>query len=71
MTENDNGQVKDPRDQSGTAADPPDAQEQQAADSAPEPEGKEGMNIAPGPAEEKDRETPDDRGLTTDTSPSD
>lgn len=30
-----------------------------------------GLNEAAGPAEEKDNESPDDRGLTTDVSPSD
>lgn len=34
-----------------------------------EPEGSVAGQAA-GPAEEKDRHTPDDRGLTTDTSPS-
>jgi hypothetical protein len=36
-----------------------------AGTDAPEPDE------AAGPAEEKDRRTPDDRGLTTDTTPSD
>lgn len=40
-------------------------------DSEAKPGDKEDKNAPPGPAEEKDRKTPDDRGLTTDTSPSD
>jgi hypothetical protein len=33
--------------------------------------GTEAPDQAAGPAAEKDRQTPDDRGLTTDTTPSD
>ena len=70
MTES--NQDKEPRGQQDPAADvgvPED--EALQTDSEAKPGDKEDMSAPPGPAEEKDRKTPDDRGLTTDTSPSD
>jgi hypothetical protein len=70
MTES--NEDKKPRGQqdSSAEADVPEDETPQA-DSAAKPGDTEDMSAPPGPAEEKDRKTPDDRGLTTDTSPSD
>ena len=74
MTES--NQDKEPHGQKDPAADAGDpgdgtSGETSPTDSASKSGDKEDMNAPPGPAEEKDRKTPDDRGLTTDTSPSD
>jgi len=59
-----------PKDTSGADAGAPE-DETARTGSAAKPGDTEDMSAPPGPAEEKDRKTPDDRGLTTDTSPSD
>jgi hypothetical protein len=70
MTEsNEDNRPRDPEDTSADAGVPEDEASQ--ADSAAKPGDTEDMSAPPGPAEEKDRKTQDDRGLTTDTSPSD
>lgn len=73
MTESSSGKDQEPRDQTGTSADPdaPDDEQQSRDDGSAEGQHDEDMSAPPGPAEEKDRQTEDDRGLTTDTSPSD
>jgi hypothetical protein len=70
MTES--NEDKNPRDEKDPSADagvPED--EMLPTGSEAKPGDTEDMSAPPGPAEEKDRKTPDDRGLTTDTSPSD
>ncbi|MGM0931301.1 MAG: hypothetical protein ACQEXN_16560 [Actinomycetota bacterium] len=71
MTES--NQDNEPGDQTGTSADgdAPEDKQPGTESAKPRDKGTEDMSAPPGPAEEKDRQTPDDRGLTTDTSPSD
>ncbi|MET1153934.1 hypothetical protein [Arthrobacter sp.] len=70
MTES--NQDKKPHDEKDRSADAGVPEEETLpTDSEAKPGDTEDMSAPPGPAEEKDRKTQDDRGLTTDTSPSD
>ncbi|TJY67267.1 hypothetical protein E4J89_15350 [Arthrobacter sp. CAU 1506] len=70
MTEsNEDKKPRDPEDTSGDVGIPED--ETSHTGSAAKPGDTEDASAPAGPAEEKDRKTQDDRGLTTDTSPSD
>jgi hypothetical protein len=62
---------EDPSADAGVPDDATSPADSVAEASAAEAGDTEDMSAPPGPAEEKDRKTPDDRGLTTDTSPSD
>ncbi|MFT4470641.1 hypothetical protein ACMX2H_12115 [Arthrobacter sulfonylureivorans] len=69
MTEsNEDKRPRDPEDTSEEVGIP---EETSRTGSAAKPGDTEDASAPPGPAEEKDRKTQDDRGLTTDTSPSD
>jgi hypothetical protein len=69
MTES--NQDEEPRGQEGPSEDVGIPEDETETDSAAKAGDTDDMSAPPGPAEEKDRKTPDDRGLTTDTSPSD
>ena len=68
MTES--NEDKSPRGQKDPSADAAVPEEESSQTDSEAKPGDKDMNAPPGPAEEKDRKTPDDRGLTTDTSPS-
>ncbi|MGO4807805.1 hypothetical protein AB4089_22100 [Arthrobacter sp. 2MCAF15] len=65
---------RDPRDDEGTTATdrpgPGEQGEARAAGNGKPPGGTDNVTRAPGPAEDRDSESPDTRGLTTDASPS-
>jgi len=48
---------------------PPARDDSDATENQASAEVREASNKVPGPAEEQDEKTPDDRGLTTDSSP--